>query len=181
MYNFKTYRYMKKVVRHLRKDRDDAADPKRKLRRSYDDKVGVFPCRSFNFGEQTVTVPHVDQGNLAQSWCSITALGHFDPNTGGHLVLWDYGLAVRFPPGSTILIPSSLLIHSNTSIKKGETRYSIVQYAAGGLFRWAERGFISEKEWLSKATEEDVEKDKRKQERRWIRASKMFTKVEELL
>jgi hypothetical protein len=54
------------------------------------------------------------------------------------LVLWDYGLAVDFPAGSTILLPSSVVIHSNTSIKEEEERFSIVQYAASGLFRWAE-------------------------------------------
>ena len=180
MYNPITYIYVKRTVRKLRKNRDDALDPKRKLRRSYDKKVGVFPCRTFNFGTQTVTVPHVDQGNLAQSWCSITALGSFNPDTGGHLVLWDYGMAVRFPPGSTILIPSALLIHSNTSIKKNETRFSIVQYAAGGLFRWVDRGFISEKEWRATASQEQLKEHKKKEKLRWIKATEMFLKIDEL-
>ncbi|KAJ7624191.1 hypothetical protein B0H17DRAFT_1151319 [Mycena rosella] len=54
----------------------------------------------------------------AWGWCSITALGDFDPNKGGHLILWDLRLAIRFPPGSTILIPSALLHHSNVAIQQ---------------------------------------------------------------
>ncbi|KAJ3717152.1 hypothetical protein C8R42DRAFT_724780 [Lentinula raphanica] len=57
----------------------------------------VFPAVSFNLGPQTVTWPHKDFHNLAWGWCSVTALGDFDPDKGGHLVLWDIGLIIRFP------------------------------------------------------------------------------------
>jgi hypothetical protein len=72
--------------------------------------------------------------NFAQSWCSITPLGDFDSDIGGDLVLWDFKLVIHFLAGSTMLIPSALLYHSNTPIQPGETHYSIVQYAAGGAF-----------------------------------------------
>ena len=150
MYNRKTHLYVKMAVRQHKESRDGEVDSNQQLSRTYDDSVRVFPCRSFNFGPQTVTVPHVDQGNLAQGWCSITAVGE------GHLVLWNYGLAITFPPGSTILIPSALLIHSNTPIRDGETCYTIVQYAAGGIFHWIKRGFMSEKKWLEQASEKDI-------------------------
>ncbi|KIL54546.1 hypothetical protein M378DRAFT_54007, partial [Amanita muscaria Koide BX008] len=115
------------------------------LRRPYDSKVGVYPCRSFNLGPHTVSFPHKDVGNLAQSWCSVTALGEYDHHLGGHLVLWDFKTVIQFPAGSTILLPSALFLHSNTSIQPGETRYSIIQYAAGGLFRWVENGCMTDK------------------------------------
>jgi hypothetical protein len=67
-----------------------------------------------------VTFPHLDFANLAWGWCAITALGDFDPDKGGHLILWDLKLIIRFPPGSTILIPSTLIHHSNTSIHPHE-------------------------------------------------------------
>ena len=180
MFGEKNFNYMWKTVEDLRKKHDSATDPKAQLRRWYDGKVGAFPCRSFNLGEQITTFSHRDEKNLAQGWCSVTALGRFNPDLGGHLVLWDFGLAIRFPPGSTILIPSALFIHSNTSIQPGETRNSIVQYAAGGLFRWVERGFMSEKDWLAQATEEDLLKDEEKRDRCWADAANMFTKVEAL-
>lgn len=79
--------------------------------------------------------------NLAFGWCAITALGDYDPTLGGHLVLWDLGIIIEFPPGSTILIPSACIKHSNISIQPHETRYSIVQYAAGDLFKWSAETF----------------------------------------
>nr|GAT42379.1 predicted protein [Mycena chlorophos] len=111
------------------------------LRRIFDRRVSVFPSCTFNFGPQTVTIPHLDLLNLAWGWCFITALGWFDPDLGGHLILWDLKRIVRFPPGSSVAIPSALLRHSNAAIQQDEIRYSFTQFAAGGLFRFAENGF----------------------------------------
>ncbi|KIK60698.1 hypothetical protein GYMLUDRAFT_167428 [Collybiopsis luxurians FD-317 M1] len=95
----------------------------------------IFACCSINFGLQTVTVEHLDSYlNYLFRWCAITALGNFDYCKGGHFVLWDLGLVIQLPPGWTILIPSAFLQHSNTKIQPGETRFSLTQYTAGGLF-----------------------------------------------
>ncbi|KAJ7055433.1 hypothetical protein C8F01DRAFT_994251, partial [Mycena amicta] len=99
----------------------------------------VFAACTINFG-RAVSRPHLDYGNLAWGWCAITALGGFDPDRGGHLILWELRLVIRFPPGSTILIPSAAIHHSNTPIGINETRSSFVQYTAGGLFRWVDNG-----------------------------------------
>jgi hypothetical protein len=99
---------------------------------------------SFNFGQCTACFKHKDYGNLPFGMCCITALGDFDPMKGGHLVLWECRLVIEFPPGSSILIPSGSIHHSNVSIRPCETRYSMMQYAAGGLFRWVEHGFQKE-------------------------------------
>ncbi|KAF7304430.1 hypothetical protein HMN09_00845200 [Mycena chlorophos] len=72
-------------------------DPR--LRRIFPHGTSVFPSATFNFGPQTVTVPHLDLLNLAWGWCFITALGDFDPTKGGHLILWDLKRFIRFPPG----------------------------------------------------------------------------------
>nr|GAT44481.1 predicted protein [Mycena chlorophos] len=114
-------------------------DPR--LRRIFKRGTSVFPSCTFNFGPQTVTVPHLDLLNLAWGWCFITAFGNFDPDKGGHLILWDLKRIIRFPPGATIAIPSALLRHSNVTIQQDETRYSFTQFAAGGLFRFVESGF----------------------------------------
>ncbi|KAF8197638.1 hypothetical protein K438DRAFT_1967188 [Mycena galopus ATCC 62051] len=106
--------------------------------------MSVFAAITFNFGPRTVTYPHLDFANLAWGWCAITALGNFDPDKGGHLILWDLKLIIRFPPGSTILIPSALMRHSNTSIQTHETRFSFTQYTSAGIFRFVENGFQSD-------------------------------------
>ncbi|KAJ3764770.1 hypothetical protein FB446DRAFT_656153, partial [Lentinula raphanica] len=95
----------------------------------------IFACVTLNFGPTTTTVEHVDHMNYVYGWCAITALGNFDYKRGGHLVLWDLKLVVEVPPGWTMLIPSAFLRHSNTSLQPGETRFSLTQYTAAGLFR----------------------------------------------
>ncbi|KAJ7670536.1 hypothetical protein B0H17DRAFT_1209270 [Mycena rosella] len=54
----------------------------------------VFAVCTFNFGPRAITVPHLDFGNLSWGWCTITALGKFNPNLGGHLILWDLKLVI---------------------------------------------------------------------------------------
>ncbi|KZT18752.1 hypothetical protein NEOLEDRAFT_1079391, partial [Neolentinus lepideus HHB14362 ss-1] len=105
----------------------------------------VWACTCFNFGPQVHTNIHTDHLNKASGWCAITALGNFDSERGGHLVLWDLGLVIEFPAGTTIMIPSALLRHSNLPVRDGETRYSVVQWSAGGLFHWIDFGFHSVK------------------------------------
>ncbi|KAF9010891.1 hypothetical protein BDZ89DRAFT_964339, partial [Hymenopellis radicata] len=66
--------------------------------------------------------------NLAWAWCAVPALGDFDPVFGGHLILWDLSLVIRFPPGATILLPSALLTHSNVAVREGEEHDSVVHF-----------------------------------------------------
>ncbi|KAF8328034.1 hypothetical protein F5887DRAFT_898068 [Amanita rubescens] len=173
-YGQRNYEYMRATVDAIKTNSPS-------LKRPYDSHVGVYPCRSFNLGKQSVSYPHVDVLNLAQSWCSITPVGSFDPKMGGHLVLKELGLVVEFPHGSTVLIPSALITHSNTAIRSHETRYSIVQYAAGGLFRWTENGFMNDDEWEKAATVEQVECREEDKKQRWKRALAAFTTLDELL
>ncbi|KAI0038074.1 hypothetical protein FA95DRAFT_1529264, partial [Auriscalpium vulgare] len=104
----------------------------------------VFPTATFNFGPQVATSLHRDHLNVPYGWCSVTALGSYDHRRGGHLILWELGLVLEFPPGSTILLPSALVTHGNTPIQEGETRYSFTQYIAGALMRWHTYGFRTE-------------------------------------
>lgn len=100
----------------------------------------AFACTTINFGPRVVTVPHRDHLNLAYGWCSITALGKFNPQEGGHLVLPELKLAIEFPPGATIFIPSAMFTHYNLPIEPFECRRTITQFSAGGLWRWVSYG-----------------------------------------
>ncbi|KAJ7847180.1 hypothetical protein B0H13DRAFT_1907427 [Mycena leptocephala] len=119
-------------------------DYNQSLRRNFYRRFSAFAAATLNFGLLTVTLPHIDTLNLAWGWCTITALGFFNPDPGGHLVLWDLKLIIRFPPGSIILIPSAILRHSNVGIGPNERRYSFTQFTAAGLFRWVDNGFRSD-------------------------------------
>ena len=101
----------------------------------------VFAAATFNFGPVVRTYRHKDFNNFSLGWCSITALGDYDPKTGGHVVFWEAKVLIEFPPGSTIFIPSALVSHSNTPISPGERRQSFTQYTAGGIFRFIACGF----------------------------------------
>lgn len=135
----------------------------------------VFAGVSFNMGPFTITRPHTDNHNLAFGWCAITALGNFNPDRGGHMILWDLGLVIRFPPGSTILIPSALLTHSNAPIGDSEVRYSIIQYSSSGLFRWVYNGFKSDKEFMATATQAQKEQWEHDRKARWSSSLGMFS------
>ncbi|KAG6849818.1 hypothetical protein H0H93_004767 [Arthromyces matolae] len=104
-------------------------------------KNSVFPACTFNCGPTTCTRRHVDFNNLPFGLCAITALGDFNPQRGGHLILYGLRLIIEFPPGSTVLIPSGAVEHGNAPIGPDESRLSFTQYAAGGLFRWVAYGF----------------------------------------
>ncbi|KAF8176193.1 hypothetical protein K438DRAFT_1460212, partial [Mycena galopus ATCC 62051] len=108
----------------------------------------IFPQSPFtavtaNLGPISVSPPHLDGANKADGMCLISALGNFDPDLGGHIVLWDLDLIIRFPPGCSSFIPSAVVAHSNTPIQAHEERFSLLQYSAGSLFRWVANGFKS--------------------------------------
>lgn len=140
----------------------------------------AFAAMTFNLGPRTETFPHRDWANLCWGWCAICALGNFDPDKGGHLILWDLRLVIRFPSGGTILIPSAMVRHSNASVGMNETRYSVTQYSAGGLFRWVENGFVTDAKWLEGASEDMKEERQKKQKARWQKGLTMLSKLSEL-
>lgn len=147
------------------------------LPRNFTEKLSVFAAATINFGPFTVTRPHLDFANLAWGWCSITALGNFDPDKGGHLILWDLRLVIRFPPGSTIFIPSAILRHSNVGIQQGEKRFSFTQFTAAGIFRFVYNGFRTEKT-IKRSNLSKAEKARRATDRaeRWAEGMKMYKK-----
>lgn len=108
----------------------------------------VFPAVTFNCGPRTIALRHLDTGNIAGGLCAITPLGDFDADVSAHLILFPFKLMIRFPSGSTALIPSATVHHGNTSLQAGETRCSMTQYCAGGLFRWVDYGFKTAKSLL---------------------------------
>lgn len=89
-------------------------------------------------------------------------------------------MVIEFPPGSTILIPSATLRHSNVAIQKGETRYSFTQYAAGGLFCWVEQGFQPEGVRTAGFSKEQKEQELIEGARRWEEGVKLFSTLDEL-
>jgi hypothetical protein len=141
----------------------------------------VFAACTFNFGPHAITVPHLDFGNLSWGWCAITALGDFDPDVGGHLILWNLKLVIWFPPGSTILIPSAIIRHSNVPIRPNERWYSFTQYTAGGLFRWIRNGFQTDEVFDESATAEDKALRHAEDSKRWEEGVGMYSTIDTII
>ena len=112
-----------------------------------------WAAATVNFGPKMACFRHLDSNNLAFGCCSITMLGKFDPVEGRHIILWECGVVVTFPPGSTIIILSACISHSNTAIQNHETRYSFTQYTAGGLFHFMEHNFQQNNEFWDSLNE----------------------------
>ncbi|KJA13563.1 hypothetical protein HYPSUDRAFT_151474, partial [Hypholoma sublateritium FD-334 SS-4] len=167
-----------KLYHHYAKNLDSLTAAHPNLRRNFSNSV--WAAATFNFGPNTIATIHRDYANLPYGWCSITALGDFDPTKGGHLVLWDLKLVIEFPPGSTILIPSAAISHLNTPICPGESRSSFTQYTAGGLFRWVAHGFQNDVHYFSDKTPEDLERISKENAARCKLGLSMFSTMEEL-
>ncbi len=134
----------------------------------------AFAAATFNLGPRVATYPHLDHLNFAFGMCAITSLGKYDHQKGGHIILWDAKLIIEFPPGATILIPSAILRHSNVAVADGETRYSLTQYFAGGLFRWVKCGFRTLKAYRAAGFDLESEYDE------WREGWRLYSTVSEL-
>jgi predicted 2-oxoglutarate/Fe(II)-dependent dioxygenase YbiX len=130
-------------------------------------KNGAWATMTIHFDSQTVSCPHNDMDNLAYGWSCITALGNFDPHKGGHLVLWDVNMVVTFPPGSTVMIPSAVVLHSNTPISSAERRHTLIQHSPAGLFRWVDNDFQSDEARELQSSTEELQKREKTNQTRW--------------
>jgi hypothetical protein len=161
--------YFPRIYNSYQKNLDELTQRHPWLRRNF---VGTpFAAASINFGPKTECCPHRDWGNVSWGECAVTLLGDYNADTGGHLALWDFGIVVRFLPGSTIFLPSALVRHSNTPVAPHERQYSFAQYTSGGLFWWVAHGFKLAPKGLAES--EEV------QRRRWADGVGMFSTLSE--
>ncbi|KAJ7741966.1 hypothetical protein DFH07DRAFT_750743, partial [Mycena maculata] len=114
----------------------------------------VFSAATFELGgphirARPIGLPDRFQAN---SWSILTALGVYAPLHGGHIILWDLGLVVSFPAGSTILIPAGIIRYSFVKVRAGERRYSLLQWAGAGVDRWLENGMRTDEEFAAEAS-----------------------------
>lgn len=150
------------------------------LARNFPTSGSVFAATTYNLGPRTKCHRHTDSLNLPFGWCAITALGNFDYRKGGHLILWEAGLVIEFPPGTTILIPSATISHSNTPVLPSERRYSFTQYTAGGLFRWVDNGFRKSETFWGSLDDDEKAKETAKAQNRWKEGLGLWMKVADL-
>ncbi|KAJ7678390.1 hypothetical protein B0H17DRAFT_944629, partial [Mycena rosella] len=141
----------------------------------------IFSCAAFNFGPNVWVFRHRDGQNVPFGWCAVTALGAFDHTKGGHLVLWDLKLVIEFPLGTTILLPSATIAHSNVPVNAEHSKEhtSFMQYMAGGLLRFVDNRFQTEKEFESEDPEGYAQMCEGK-EKRWEMGLGLLSTLDEL-
>ncbi|KAJ7697296.1 hypothetical protein B0H16DRAFT_1484810 [Mycena metata] len=124
----------------------------------------LYPCDSSVFSAATVDfggppccifAPGVPDRQQVRQWSILTALGNYKPRHGGHVIFWDLGLVVCFPPGSSILIPTGLIRYSFVRVRPGERRYSLLQWAGAGIARWFLNNGHSDMQFAKHATPAD--------------------------
>ncbi|KAJ7079048.1 hypothetical protein C8R43DRAFT_910225, partial [Mycena crocata] len=127
--------------------------------------ASVFPAATIQFGgpqAQTWTGGIPDRYETL-SWSALAALGKYNSFHGGHIVLWNLGLVVSFPTGSTILLPPALVRYSFVKVRAGEYRYSILQWVGSGIARWIRNGRCTNVEFGLSSTR--AEHDEREEAR----------------
>lgn len=150
----------------------------RRLRRNF--SRSVWASAALNFGPKTITARHRDYANLPFGICTVTALGKYDSTKGGHIILWELGLVIEFPPGSTVLLPSAAVSHSNTPIAAKERRASFTQYSAGRLFRWVQHGYQTEAKFREGMSDEEKDRVAAENRERCKLGLSLFPKLTDL-
>ena len=138
----------------------------------------ILPASTLNFGVAE-SYKHLDTLNLAYGVCTIQSAGNFDHQKGGQLILWDCKVAIDFPAGCTVLVPSAVLTHSNAVIQAGESRHSFTQYCAGGIFRWVDEGGETDQD-IKKSNPERYAQLRTQRAGRWKMGLGLLATVDEL-
>lgn len=136
-------------------------------------KDSPFCAATLNLGPKADADWHRDHLNLLFGVCAVGIFGDFNHRTSGHLLLKELRVVMELRHGDVILIPSALVTHANSGLHPWESRSSIVQYVAGGLFRWQWNGFKVEPKGLEKVK-------KQLGEARWKAGWKLFPKLSDL-
>ncbi|KAF8130918.1 hypothetical protein K438DRAFT_1788540, partial [Mycena galopus ATCC 62051] len=82
--------------------------------------------------------------------------------------------------GSTILIPSAIIRHSNIPVQPHEKCFSFTQYSAGGLFRWIRNGFKTDEAFDRTASQAEKEARAAEAEMCWEEGVNMFSIIDDL-
>ncbi|KAJ7458849.1 hypothetical protein FB451DRAFT_1046512, partial [Mycena latifolia] len=107
----------------------------------------AYMTAEFSFGDVPALIRRETYDTFG-SWRAITALGDYDADLGGWF-LWirekeGDRVAIRFPPGATVVFPASIVRYSFSPIARGEKRYLFQQFFNAAAGRWVDQGFQSD-------------------------------------
>ncbi|KIK66717.1 hypothetical protein GYMLUDRAFT_238953 [Collybiopsis luxurians FD-317 M1] len=96
---------------------------------------------------------HNDLLNVFFTMCVVWCCGPFNHKMGGHLILWELGIVIKFPSGCGFIFPSAAISHTNIPIGSDECRHSIAFFTAAGNLHFYHNGFMTDKEFKARASE----------------------------
>ncbi|KAJ6459359.1 hypothetical protein C8R47DRAFT_994720 [Mycena vitilis] len=108
---------------------------------------------------------------------AITVLG---TSTTCICVVPSDNLAIRCPPGTTILIAGCVKGYYFSTVGEGEKRYLFQQFFHAGVQRWIDRGFRSDADFDQKATAEESESVEAKLAKRVPFTMKLLSRLHEI-
>ncbi|KAJ7439801.1 hypothetical protein B0H11DRAFT_1751457, partial [Mycena galericulata] len=138
----------------------------------------AFTTAEFSFGDAPM---HARKNfrDVFHGLRAITVLGDFNPNVSSLFISPHDNLAIRCPPGTTMLIPATQ-DYFFTKVKQGEKRYLFQQYFHAGLQRWIDHGFRSDLQYETDATPDEVAIVEEHMANRVPFAMKLFSRVHEI-
>ncbi|KAK6996432.1 hypothetical protein R3P38DRAFT_2365373, partial [Favolaschia claudopus] len=148
-----------------------------------------YPCPASVFSAITIELggPHFRTDHRGvpweyepASWAILTAIGNYRPVNRGHIIFWDFGLVVQFPPGATILIPPGLIRYSFVKVAEHHTRYSILQWAGAGIQRFLDNDDRTDLQFATTTTKKEHEGREGRRRRDHLASIGMFPFVDEL-
>ncbi|KAJ7747598.1 hypothetical protein B0H14DRAFT_2636739 [Mycena olivaceomarginata] len=103
----------------------------------------VFTTAEFSFANPSAVMTRTT-GDQFRSWCAITTFSDYGDDSAWFFY-WPEEEGDRFviacPPGTTLVVPASIVRSSFSALKKGETCFIFQQYFNVAVGRWVENGF----------------------------------------
>ncbi|KAJ7785389.1 hypothetical protein B0H14DRAFT_2400653, partial [Mycena olivaceomarginata] len=119
----------------------------------------VFTTAEFSFANPSAVMTRTT-GDQFGSWRAITTFGNYGDDSAWFLY-WPEEEGDRFavacPPGTTLVVPASIVRSSFSALKKGETRFIFQQYFNAAVGRWVENGFKSDSDFEGEASTSEWE------------------------
>ncbi|KAJ7169398.1 hypothetical protein B0H12DRAFT_1246921 [Mycena haematopus] len=115
----------------------------------------AFTTAEFNFSSPDAQMKR-DIGDRFGSLRAITTLGAYSDESGWFLYWHEEDgdrFAITCPPGTTLLVPVSVVRYGFSATKQGETRFVFQQYFDTASGRWVENGFKSDTDFEGEASE----------------------------
>ncbi|KAJ7622773.1 hypothetical protein DFH06DRAFT_1340645 [Mycena polygramma] len=84
--------------------------------------------------------PRREERDHSASFRAVTAIGNYHPSEG-QLILWTHRKVVTFPPGSTFLLPGSLVRYSFTEVERPGWQMVVTQSCGAGLHDYVANNF----------------------------------------